>query len=100
MQNSLLKYLKDSNVITMGGLGVGYPRKLRHIECEVPMGCFYDAVKQAAGSLNRELVVREDVVGVGLGAVPLEAEWTVVRQVGLLVSSGLAQGTELGLIIQ
>lgn len=93
MQNSLLKCLKDGNVITMGGLGVGYPRKLRHVECEVPMGCFYNAVRQAAGSLNRELAVRLDVIGVGLGAVGLEAEWTVMRHVGLLVSSGLAQGT-------
>ena len=80
LQNSLLKHLKDGNIVpTMGGLGGGYPRKLRHIECEVPMGCFYDAVKQAAGSLNRELAVREDMVGVGLGAVGLEAEWIVVR---------------------
>lgn len=65
LQNSLLKHLKDGNVVTtMGGLRLGYLRKLRHIECEVPMGCVYDAVKQAAGNLNRELAVREDMVGV------------------------------------
>lgn len=32
--------------------------------------------------VNRELAVREDMVlGLGLGDVDLEAEWTVVRQV-------------------
>lgn len=40
LQNSLLKHLKDGNVVTTkGGLGVGHPRKLRHIEYEVPVGC-------------------------------------------------------------
>lgn len=47
LQNSLLKHLKDGNIVTTkGGLGVGYPRKLRHLWD----ACFYDTVKQAAGS--------------------------------------------------
>lgn len=59
------------------------------------MRCLWDASMTLSNKqleVNRELAVREDMVlGVGLGNVDLEAEWTVVRQVELLVSSSLAQ---------